>query len=193
MRSVRPFERSGCLIELRGSSLYCALVRGDKTLCSQKASRRSVRRPGGRGILVAAAVGGFPPRSGIIVAVQSGRRSQTLNKDLKGLQEAGVAGVGGLCHGHYPGGYEHQPQSHPPPPRPKKKKKKNLTHVRTDPSNTSAAGPPSPGLSLENLCHTHTHTHSKCVTATFAAPGNLFAEGRNKRERSEIKGGGEGG
>lgn len=93
VRSVHVFERSGWLIELRGSDLYCALVRGDKTLCSQKASRRNVRRLGGRGILVVAAAGGFPLRSGIIVAVQSGRRSQTLNKDLKGLQEAGGGAV----------------------------------------------------------------------------------------------------
>lgn len=57
--------------------------------------------------------------------VQSGCRSQTLNKDLKG--QRGVSLLGG-CHGHYPGGSEH-----PTPPLPPQNTHMNqpFKHIHT--------------------------------------------------------------
>lgn len=121
----------------------------DETLCSQKPLGPAHQ---GRGFL------GVPLRLGIIVAVQSRCRSQTLNKDLKG--QWGVSLLGG-CHGHYPGSCE------PPPPLQKHTHGATLqthAHICSKPTQSS---PRTPLFEVEfgNL----PNTHGRVYHANFVA------------------------
>lgn len=96
---------------------------------------------------------------GTFVVVQSGCRSQTFNKDLKGRWGASLLGG---CHGHYPGGSESSPSSEDQP----------LNHIYK-----RAASPPSPPHALfevecGNLSTTHRHANNVNLEGAFHGHGN---------------------
>lgn len=109
------------------------------------------------------------------MVVQSGRRSQTLNKDLKGCKEGCGEEKGGRggCHGHYPGASE--------------KKREKKTHT------WGSSKPTQPTSNCFGLFRAKFANIAECL-AKFAASGKLRAEGRNKRaswgKNKEAKDGG---